>query len=288
MSAIFKREFRSYFHTMTGPVFIAVVTGFVGLYFMIYNMITGYPYFAYPLVSSWIVLVIAVPILTMRSFAEERKSKTDQILLTSPVRVIDIVMGKYLAMVAVFAIATLFLCLCPLIISSVGTAYFLVDYSTILCFFIVGCLYIAIGMYISSLTESQLIAAILSFVVLMVMYLWYSIVNILPTDVGGTMAVLLIILALICLVIYSSTKNVTLSMIIGVIGMAAMMIVYIVNSSLYEGLLSKILGDFSIIGTFYNFMVYYTFDLVGLLKMVIWTAVMVFLTGQSIQKRRWN
>ena len=288
MLAIFKREFKSYFQTMTGPIFIAVITAFVGLYFLIYNMITGYPYFAYPLVSAWIVLVIAVPLLTMRSFAEERKTKTDQILLTSPVSVTDIVLGKYLAMVAVFSIAVLLLCLCPIIISTAGTAYFLLDYSTIFAFFIIGCMYISIGMFISSLTESQIIAAILSFVVLMVMYLWYSIINILPNDTGSTMAVLLVLIVILCFIVYSQTKNMTMSMLLGVGCMAVMMIVYIVDSSIYEGLLRKIFGDFSIIGTLYNFMLSYIFDLQGLLRMLIITFVMLFLTGQSIQKRRWN
>lgn len=288
MLAIFKREFKSYFQTMTGPIFIAVITAFIGLYFLIYNMITGYPYFAYPLVSAWIVLVIAVPLLTMRSFAEERKTKTDQILLTSPVSVTDIVLGKYFAMVAVFLIAVLLLCICPIIISTAGTAYFRLDYSTIFAFFVIGCMYISIGMFISSLTESQIIAAILSFVVLMVMYLWYSIINILPSDTGSTMAVLLVLIVLLCFIVYSQTKNMTMSMLIGVGCMAAMMVVYIVDSSLYQGLLRKIFGEFSIIGTLYNFMLSYIFDLQGLLRMLIITLVMLFLTGQSIQKRRWN
>ena len=288
MLAIFKREFKSYFQTMTGPIFIAVLTAFIGLYFLIYNMITGYPYFAYPLVSAWIVLVIAVPLLTMRSFAEERKTKTDQILLTSPVSVTDIVLGKYFAMVAVFLIAVLLLCICPIIISTAGTAYFRLDYSTIFAFFVIGCMYISIGMFISSLTESQIIAAILSFVVLMVMYLWYSIINILPSDTGSTMAVLLVLIVLLCFIVYSQTKNMTMSMLIGVGCMAAMMVVYIVDPSLYQGLLRKIFGEFSIIGTLYNFMLSYIFDLQGLLRMLIITLVMLFLTGQSIQKRRWN
>ena len=288
MLAIFKREFKSYFQTMTGPIFIAVITAFIGLYFLIYNMITGYPYFAYPLVSAWIVLVIAVPLLTMRSFAEERKTKTDQILLTSPVSVTDIVLGKYFAMVDVFLIAVLLLCICPIIISTAGTAYFRLDYSTIFAFFVIGCMYISIGMFISSLTESQIIAAILSFVVLMVMYLWYSIINILPSDTGSTMAVLLVLIVLLCFIVYSQTKNMTMSMLIGVGCMAAMMVVYIVDPSLYQGLLRKIFGEFSIIGTLYNFMLSYIFDLQGLLRMLIITLVMLFLTGQSIQKRRWN
>ena len=97
----------------------------------------------------------------MKSFAEDRKNKTDQLLLTSPVSLVEIVLGKYLAMVTVFAIPCVIYCIFPLIIKLQGTAHFLVDYSSILAFFLLGCVFIAIGMFLSSLTESPVIAAII-------------------------------------------------------------------------------------------------------------------------------
>lgn len=93
-------------------------------------------------------------------FAEDRKNKTDQLLLTSPVSLVEIVLGKYLAMVTVFAIPCVIYCIFPLIIKLQGTAHFLVDYSSILAFFLLGCVFIAIGMFLSSLTENPVIAAI--------------------------------------------------------------------------------------------------------------------------------
>lgn len=83
MKAIFNREFKSYFTSMIGPVFVAALVLVTGIYFMVYNMSYGYPYFAYTLSASAIVFVLTVPLLTMRSFSEERHSKTDQLLLTS-------------------------------------------------------------------------------------------------------------------------------------------------------------------------------------------------------------
>ena len=99
MLAIYKREFKSYFYSMTGSIFIAFLTFMTGIYFMAYNMNSGYPYFSYSLEGVMFVFLVAIPVLTMRSFSEERKSRTDQLLLTSPLSVGKMVIGKYLAMV---------------------------------------------------------------------------------------------------------------------------------------------------------------------------------------------
>ena len=104
MKAIYKRELRSYFTSMVGYVFIAVMVFFAGIYFMAYNIYNGYPSFGYTLLSCTIIFMVTIPILTMRSMAEDRRSKTDQMLLTAPVSLTGVVMGKYLAMVTVFAI----------------------------------------------------------------------------------------------------------------------------------------------------------------------------------------
>ena len=171
MLAIYKREVRSYFNSMIGCVFAAFLTIIGGVYFMVYNLYSGYPFFAYSLAGVIFMLLISVPVLSMKSFAEDRKNKTDQLLLTSPVSLVEIVLGKYLAMVTVFAIPCVIYCIFPLIIKLQGTAHFLVDYSSILAFFLLGCVFIAIGMFLSSLTESPVIAAITTCAALFFFYL---------------------------------------------------------------------------------------------------------------------
>ena len=138
MLAIYKREVRSYFNSMIGCVFAAFLTIIGGVYFMVYNLYSGYPFFAYSLAGVIFMLLISVPVLSMKSFAEDRKNKTDQLLLTSPVSLVEIVLGKYLAMVTVFAIPCVIYCIFPLIIKLQGTAHFLVDYSSILAFFLLA------------------------------------------------------------------------------------------------------------------------------------------------------
>ena len=108
MTAIYKRELRSYFTSMTGYVYAASVTLFVGIYFMIMNLKMGYPYFASALSGAVTILIFAVPVLTMRSMAEERHAKTDQLLITAPVSVTAIVTGKFFAMPAILRKAGIF------------------------------------------------------------------------------------------------------------------------------------------------------------------------------------
>ena len=131
MLAIYKRELKSCFQSMTGPVFVAFLIAFTGIYFMAYNMMSGYPYFSYTLSGSLIVFLVGIPLITMRSFSEERRNKTDQLLLTAPVSLPKVVFGKYLAMVTVIAIPNVIFCIFPLIIKSQGTAYLMVDYISI-------------------------------------------------------------------------------------------------------------------------------------------------------------
>ena len=288
MLAIYERELKSYFHSMTGCVFIAFLVMFTGIYFMAYNLNAGYPYFSYTLSGSLIVFLVGIPLLTMRSFSEERKTKTDQLLLTAPVSLTKVVLGKYFAMVTVLAVPNVILCLFPLLIKLQGTAYLLVDYSSIAVFFLLGCVYLAIGMFMSSLTESQIIAFISTFGILLLLYLWDGILSFLPGSAFSGMIGILLILTLIVVYIYHMTKNWMLAAGIEAVGIAAALIVYFVKSSLYENLLTKLLGRLALADVFMNISSSNIVDVSGLLLYVSILIIFVFLTIQTIQKRRWS
>lgn len=288
MLAIYKRELKSYFHSMTGCVFIAFLVMFTGIYFMAYNLNAGYPYFSYTLSGSLIVFLVGIPLLTMRSFSEERKTKTDQLLLTAPVSLTKVVLGKYFAMVTVLAVPNVIFCLFPLLIKLQGTAYLLVDYSSIAVFFLLGCVYLAIGMFMSSLTESQIIAFISTFGILLLLYLWDGILSFLPGSALSGMIGILLILTLIVVYIYYMTKNWMLAAGIEAVGIAAALIVYFVKSSLYENLLTKLLGRLALADVFMNISSSNIVDVSGLLLYVSILIIFVFLTIQTIQKRRWS
>lgn len=288
MLSVAKREFKSLFNTMTAEIFCAVLIAVTGIYFIVYNLNVGYPYFSFVLVSVVFIMMIIVPLLTMRSFSEERRQKTDQLLLTSPLTVADIVLGKFLAMCGVLLIPVLVLCLCPLIISAVGEAHFATDYATLFAFFVVGCFFISVGMFVSSLTESQVIAAVCSIGALLIVYLWSGIVSLLPTEAGGTAVVLLIVWTLLALLFYVYAKNMLAAAGMWVAGLAALLAVFLFARDWLTGLFAKVLGGFAVTEIMTNFGENSLFDLQGILKIVIVTGVMLFLTAQSIQKRRWS
>lgn len=190
MFAIYKRELKSYYHSFIGFLFTAVLLFFIGLYFSLYNMVTGYPYFSYVVSSVEFVLLISMPILTMRSMAEEKKSKTDQLILTAPVSVGGIVVGKFLALVTVFAVPVLVMCVYPLIMTFFGSVPMGEAYMSILGFLLYGSTCIAIGLFLSSLTESQIIAAVLSFVVLFAGYMMTGFCNLI-SETGNFLTMIL-------------------------------------------------------------------------------------------------
>jgi ABC-2 type transport system permease protein len=171
MIAIYKRELRSFFHSFIGFLFIAVNLFFLGLYCTIYNLMNSYPYFSYAIAGCMFVFLFSVPILTMRVMADDRRNRTDQLILTAPVSVGRIVIGKYLATLTVFAIPCAIICLYPLVLSRFGKVPYGETYVAILGFFLYGAACIAIGVLVSSLTENIVIAAVLCFVVLFVGYM---------------------------------------------------------------------------------------------------------------------
>lgn len=287
MTAIYKRELKSYFQSMTGYVLIAFLVIFTGIYFMAYNLNSGYPYFSYVLMNINYVLIIIIPMLTMRSFAEERKNKTDQLLLAAPVKLFDIVMGKYLAMVTVFAVPCLIFGIFPIIIKSFGTAYLKVDYLSILMFFLLGCVYLAIGMFLSSLTESQIIAAVTTFGILLLIYLWGGLIDFLPTSATSGMIGIVVFVTIAALIIYRMTGNWMIAGIIEAIGVVAVVIVSFVKSSLFENILVNIMKKLYLADVFDNVAYNKLFDVSGLILYLSVAGVFIFLTMQSIQKRRW-
>ena len=211
MTAIYKRELKSYLTSMVGYLFIFFILVLTGIYFSAYQLSAAYPKFEYTLSAITFAFLIGVPILTMRVLAEERKQKTDQLLLTAPVSLWKVVLGKYLAMVTVIGIPNVIFCAFPLIIKAQGTAYLKVDYISIGVFFLLGCVYAAIGMFLSALTESQMIAFISTFGILLILYLWNGILSMLPSSAVSGLVGVLIILTLLVVYIYQMTGNIVIA-----------------------------------------------------------------------------
>ena len=288
MLAIYKRELKSYFQSMTGPVFVAFLIAFTGIYFMAYNMTAGYPYFSYTLSGSLIVFLVGVPLITMRCCSEEGNNKTEQMLLTAPVSLGKVVLGKYLAMATVIAMPNIVFCVFPLIIKSQGTAYLTVDYISIGVFFLLGCVYAAIGMFLSALTESQIIAFISTFGILLVLYLWDGILSMLPSSAVSGLVGVLILITVAAFYVWHMTGNPVLSGGIEIVGVIAGVVVYVVRSEVYENLLSNLLGRLALANVFTDITSNSIVDVTGIAMYLSIIIVFVFLTVQAIQKRRWS
>lgn len=288
MKAIYKRELKSYFDSMIGYVFVAFVTAFIGIYFLAYNMFSGYPYFSYAIGSSLSIMLLAVPVLTMKSFAEERKSKTDQMLLTAPVSLTGIVMGKYLAMMTVFAIPMLISCICPLIIKASGNAYLLTDYCSILAFYLMCGALIAIGMFISALTESQIIAAVGTFAVTLILYLWNSLIEFLPDAASSAVIGAVVLITVFALIVYAATKNWLAAIAVEIIGIVVLVILYFTKNELFANGLGSLLSNLYIGNGFENFAYNSIFDVTGLAGYISVIFIFIFLTIQVLSKRRWS
>ena len=287
MTAIYKRELKSYLTSMVGYLFIFFILVLTGIYFSAYQLSAAYPKFEYTLSAVTFVFLIGVPILTMRVLAEERKQKTDQLLLTAPVSVGNIVIGKYLALVTVYAIPILVMCTYPLIMSKFGTVAFASAYTAILGFFLLGCANIAIGVFMSALTESQVIAAVLTFVLLFAFYMMNGISSFFSkTSVSTCVTFGLLILAA-AIILYTMIKNALISAIAAVIGEVILIVIYVAKSSVFEGGIQKVLNIFNLSGHFDNF-TSNIFDIKGIVYFLSVIAVCLFLTMQSISKRRWN
>lgn len=287
MLAVYKKELRSYLTSMVGYVFIAFILLILGIYFTAYNLQYASPDFGVTLSSVTFLFLIITPVLTMRILAEEKKNRTDQLLLTAPVPVWKVVVGKYLSMVTIYLIPIAIASLYPLIMGKYGTVSYTMAYTAVLGFFFLGCAQIAVGLFLSSVTESQIIAAVLTFGVLFCSFVMDGISSFFSDTALTSMLTVLIIVVLLAMVIYQMTKDVILSSVVGVAMGAVVVILYFVKSSLFSGLIQKVLDLFAIVNHFDNF-VGGILDVTGIVYMFSVICIFVFLTIQCIQKRRWS
>lgn len=287
MTAIFKKEFKGYLTSMIGYVFIFFILLLEGIYFTAYNIQQSYPIFGITLNAITFIFLLLVPVLTMKVVAEERKQKTDQLLLTAPVSVGKIIMGKYLALLAVFLIPVAIICTYPLILGKYGTISYAMAYTSILGFVLLGAAQIAVGVFLSSITENPVIAAVMTFIVLFVCYMITGIATLVPETSGSSLAIYMLLTAALAMIIYHMIKNLWIAGGIGIAGEAALLIAYFVNPTLFESGIQKFLGIFDITSHFDNF-TNGILDLNGVVYFLSVIIVFVFLSIQTITKRRWN
>jgi ABC-2 type transport system permease protein len=223
----------------------------------------------------------------MRILAEEKRSRTDQLILTAPVSVTGVVLGKFLALLTIFLIPVAITCTFPLIMCQFGTVPLGEAYVAILAYFLYGASMIAIGIFISSLTESQIIAAVLGFGVLLVLYLMNGFAAIIPATAIASFISLILVSALLALLVYGLTKNFNVAVIVAACCVIPLCVVYMIRASLFSGLFPAILSYLAVFDRFYTF-AYGILDVTAIVYYLTVIVFFLFLTVQVMEKKRWS
>ncbi|HHZ00642.1 MAG TPA: ABC transporter permease [Sedimentibacter sp.] len=287
MIAVLKHELRLYFHSLTAYVFGAFLLAFVGIGAVLYNIQAAVSNFEFVLDFGKLIFVVIVPILTMRVISEERKQKTDQLLYSLPISTTQVIVGKYLSLLIVYMIPLCLISLYPMIFSRFGDVYLLTSYGSILAFFIMGSALIAVGIFISSLTDNQGFAAGIGIAVILLNYYSVSLSEYVSSTAMGSVIAMSVIIILLGLVIRHLTKNTNLAYGISFILILGIMAVYLIDMNKFEGLLPRIMSTLSLFDRF-NAFVNGVFDMTAIMYYLTVIAFFLFLSVQSLEKRRYN
>ncbi len=287
MIAVLRHELRIYFHSLTAYVFGAFLLAFVGIGAMLYNIRAAVSNFEYVLSFGCLIFVVIVPILTMRVIAEERKQKTDQLLYSLPITTTQVILGKYLALLIIYLIPLCIISLYPLVFAQFGDVYLLTAYGSLLAFFILGAALIALGVFISSLTDNQGFAAGIGIAVILLNYYCVSLSEYISSTAFGSLVAICVLILLLCVVINHLTKNDKVAYGTGFVLFAATMLTYYLDSERFEGLLPSLMEKVSLFERFYSF-VNGVFDMTAIVYYVTFAIFFLFLSVQSLEKRRYN
>ena len=287
MIAVLKHELRLYFRSLTAYVFGAFLLVTVGIGAMLYNLQAAVSNFEFVLSFSSMVFVVIVPILTMRVIAEERKQKTDQLLYALPLSTTQVVLGKYLSLLLVYLIPLCVIAIYPLIFAQYGEVYLLTSYGSLFAFLLMGGALLAVGMFLSSLTDNQGFAAGMGIAVIALNYFSVSLAEYVSATATGSAIALMVLSALLGWLIRSLTRNETFGYGTGLALMAMTTVFYLMDDAKFEGLLPNMMRKLSLFARLETF-VNGVFDLTAVVYFLSVAGLFLFLTVQSLEKRRYN
>lgn len=287
MLAVYLKDLSAYFRTLTGYVFMSVFLLVSSIFFVTGNVVSASPNYNSTLGNLLFVFILVVPILTMRSMSDEVAHKTDRLLYTAPISLTDVVLGKYFAAVTVFALTLLITCLYPLSLSFFGEIAVWEIVGGTIGIFLLGCVSIAIGIFMSSLTDNIVNAAISTFGALLAVVFIDSFRSIFPVEINPNAVFAAFLVLAVALWIYWLTRSLFAGAAVAVLGLAAVGLIYWLQPQFFQGFVFHLLGWFTVFYHFSNFkMGLLTFSsVVYYLSFVI---VVLFLTVRTLEKRRWS
>ncbi|HJA13311.1 MAG TPA: ABC transporter permease [Candidatus Mediterraneibacter merdipullorum] len=287
MSAVFRHELRMMFSSLTAYVYGMFSLLAVAIYMMYYNLSVGYANFEYALAGASFAFLIIIPIITMRIIAEEKKQKTDQLLYSLPISTSQVVVGKFLAVFVTSVIPLFIVSVYPVILKNYGNLYLPTAFGALFGYIMLAAALLSIGIFISSLTESQPMAAGICFAVMILNFYMVTLAEYSTSSAYGSLIALLIAEFLLALLVRHMTGNDLMAEIIGGVAMAGTLAAYFYNRDWFEGLFPAILQKLSVYERFYEF-VDGIFDYTHVVYFISVIVFFLFLTVQSLEKRRYN
>ncbi len=287
MLAIFVREWRASFTGMVGYIVTAVTVAFFGLYWFNYNLYGQSPDFGIVLYSSTILLLFVLPAVTMRSFADERRSKTDQLLLTAPVSIPAIVGGKYLAQLAVFGVPCAVAAVLPLLLAPFGPVLFVNAYAALFAYCLLAAACIAVGTWVSAVTENQIVAYLATFGLLLLAYLSSGIRTLFTVGDGTALLAFCAVLIAAAFTVGFVCKSVLAGCAVFAAGAAVLAALFWARPAWLVAAFSAALQACDLFAPFEGF-VGGLFSVGGVVYYLSVIALFLFLTGQTLEKRRWS
>ena len=287
MAAIYKRELKNYFTVMTGWLFIAILLLVFGIYTATLCLSKGYADFSLVPYNALFTYLIVIPLLTMRSMAEERRQKTDQLLYSSSLGACEIIFGKYLAMLTVLAIPVGICFLYPCILSSHGRVPLGTAYSAMTAYFFLGAALIAIGLFFSSLSQSQFVSAAFTFGVLLLCYFAGDLQSLASAKLSTSFFFFLGLFALLGLLTGNLTKSRAAGFVLFAVPAAILLLLYLAKPQILDGSAAAILSVialFAKIETFCDGI----FDIGILIYYVTIAWLFLFFSVQAFEKRKWG
>ena len=295
MLAVFRRELAAYFLSPIGYIFMGFFLLLVGLLFAVQNIFAGSPVYTQIFGTMVFLSNLTIPILTMRLFTEERRMRTDQLLLTVPLSLSGIVFGKYLAAVSVFVLTLLVTVLYPIALSFFTSFFGLAGWEIVgnyVGFFFLGCTFIAVGMFVSSLTENQVIAAVVTLGALLLTQLISFVLQFIPADLLAGVIFLGVLDLGIAALVYVATKgekklgNFLLSGAVFVIGALIVAGAYLIDNEIIDAIIIKMIAWLSLIDRFEPFG-RGVLSLSSIVYYLSFVTLFVYLTVRMIEKKRW-
>lgn len=288
MLAVLKKEFKTYFITPVGYIFMGLFLLISGITFVTGNVFTMSEDYANGTLAGLImVFILAIPLLTMRIYTEEQRQKTDQLLMTAPIPTYQVVMGKFLAASLLFCLTLLVTVVYPIILDFHGQMDWSVIAGSYVGFLLLGCAFTSVGVFVSSLTESQASAAIITLFLVLVTWMIDFITSYMPQSNLSGIVFFAAIAVLLALLVYNSSRSFIVAGAVLLAGLLVVGGIFLINRETFTGIITKTLEWFSLTSRFYNFPR-------GILKLsdivyyLSFCGFFVYLTTRKIEKKRWS